>query len=66
MANNLTTTSSGYALDARQGVALNNSITALHTNTDYDLSGDMKIFGTKCGNVCTIFIDGFNFSSSGF
>ena len=32
MANNLTTTASGYALDARQGKALNDKYTSLNSN----------------------------------
>ena len=55
IANNLTTTEDGYALDARQGAALNSAIstvndavTALNTRgTTQDVSSDVNVTSTK-------------------
>lgn len=63
--NNLTTTASGKALDARQGKALNDKYTALNsaltsyttgkatTNTAY-LTSSSECYWVKCGKVCSV------------
>lgn len=46
IANNLTTTSSGYVLDARQGKALNDSLAALFKMGNYTYSGNISANGS--------------------
>ena len=48
-ANNLTTTASGYALDARQGKALNDKVTQLNSALESVESGYLKRYGYTMG-----------------
>lgn len=48
IANNLTTTSSGYALDARQGKALNDALTATSTSTLTKAINSGTVDSNKC------------------
>lgn len=53
--NNLTTTASGYALDARQGKALNDRLTPSYASIKKNVSGmSGNIMQTKSGNVVII------------
>lgn len=60
--NNLTTTASGYALDARQGKALNDKITHIENVT---LTGTFasKMICRKCGHLVTVVFNGSGISS---
>ena len=53
VANNLTTTAEGYALDARQGVALMNAISS--GGSGMKLSGNLVYESCKGGNTATGF-----------
>lgn len=64
VANNLTTTTEGSVLDARQGKALSDQINVLNTKTSYDLSGDSTITGVSCGKNRTVIFNGFNVTSN--
>lgn len=79
LANNLTTTQEGYALDARQGKALSDQINALNTNlgaieSEYFTENDSAIWITpgtyifminySISGTGTISVSGYNFTDS--
>lgn len=64
-ANNLTTTASGYALDARQGKALNDKVTQLNSalGRDTETFNNITIDETPYSGECTCYI--FTIPSAG-
>lgn len=50
-ANNLTTTASGYALDARQGKALNDKVTQLNSALEYERITGSNYYLCRIGDV---------------
>ena len=66
-ANNLTTTESGYALDARQGKALNDKITQINSALTATINTTYGAIIRKIGNTKMIFIsnsEGINTSDA--
>lgn len=68
LANNLTTTAEGYALDARQGKALKDQVDQLNTKTDYPISLNSYVQGQitvkKCGNA--VYVNGMVYFNSDY